>query len=137
MKFALIAAAALTLAAAPAARAQAPAAVPAAAAALTLMSKDLIAGPNKEVRVLELTSPPGAASMAHRHNGQVFVYVLSGAMVMQVAGQAPVTVGPGQMFYENPADVHLMSRNASTTQPARFLAIMILDKGAPVSIPVN
>lgn len=103
----------------------------------TLMVKDVIGLPGKEVRVLTVDSAPGAASPAHRHNGQVFVYVLSGAMIMQVQGSPPVTVGPGQTFYENPKDVHLVSKNASDTVPAKFLVVMIMDKGAPATAPVQ
>lgn len=102
-----------------------------------LMMKDLVAAPGKEVRMLSLTSAPGAASAVHRHNAQVFVYLLSGSMIMQVKGQPPVTLTPGQTFYESPTDIHLVSRNASQTEPAQFLVFMILDKGAPVSVPAE
>ncbi len=102
-----------------------------------LMAKDLIPGPGKEVRMMTIVSPPGGASAAHRHNAQVFVYMLSGSMVMQVKGQPPVTLLPGQTFYENPGDVHVVSRNASATEPAKFLAVMILEKGAATTVPVE
>ncbi len=102
-----------------------------------IMMKDLVGAPGKEVRVLSLTSAPGASSAVHRHNGQVFVYLLSGSMIMQVKGQPPVTLLPGQTFYESPTDIHVVSRNASQTEPARFLAFMIMDKGAPISAPVE
>jgi hypothetical protein len=42
-----------------------------------------------------------------------------------------VTLTPGQTFYEGPDDVHVVDRNASGTQPARFLVLLIKDKGAP------
>ena len=102
-----------------------------------LMLKDVIGMPGKEVRVVMVDSPPGASSPVHRHNAQVFVYILSGSMTMQVAGSSPVTVGPGQTFYEGPEDVHAMSKNASDTEPARFLAFLIMDKGAAVSVPLK
>jgi quercetin dioxygenase-like cupin family protein len=106
-------------------------------AAGPLMMKDIIGLPGKEVRVLTVDSAPGATSPVHRHNGQVFVYVLSGHMIMQVAGKPPVTVGPGETFYEDPNDIHTMSKNVSTTEPAKFLVFMIMPKGAPVSVPVK
>ena len=102
-----------------------------------LMLKDVIGMPGKEVRILTVDSAPGAASPMHRHNGQVFVYVLSGKIIMQVLGSPAVTLGPGDTFYESPDDIHSMSKNASDKDPARFLVFMILDKGAPVSIPVK
>jgi quercetin dioxygenase-like cupin family protein len=106
-------------------------------AAEPLMMKDIIGLPGKEVRVQTVDSAPGAASPVHRHNGQVFVYMLSGTMIMQVAGKPPVTVKPGETFYEDPADIHTMSKNASKTEPAKFLVFMIMSKGAPTTVPVK
>ncbi len=100
-----------------------------------LVQKDVIGLPGKEVRVLIVNSLPGAASPVHRHNAQVFVYMLSGKMIMQVAGSSPVTLGPGQTFYEGPEDIHSMSKNASDKEPAQFLVFMIIDKAAPTSVP--
>jgi len=110
---------------------------PAATPAPPLMTKDLIGMPGKEVRMQTVTSPPGGSSAPHRHNAQVFVYMLSGSMEMQVQGQAPVTLNPGQTFYEAPNDIHVMSRNLSQTEPAKFLVVMVTDKGAPTTIPVK
>jgi quercetin dioxygenase-like cupin family protein len=109
----------------------------AAAPAPPLMTKDLIGMPGKEVRMQVVTSAPGASSPVHRHNAQVFVYVLSGKMEMQVKGQAPVQLSPGQTFYESPTDIHAESRNLSQTEPAKFLVVMVIDKGAPTTIPVK
>jgi quercetin dioxygenase-like cupin family protein len=74
---------------------------------------------------------PGGASLPHRHNAQVFVYVLDGAVRMQTQGTAPVTLGPGKTFYESPGDIHTVSANASRTKPARMLVFMVKDKDAP------
>ncbi|MGO9991150.1 MAG: cupin domain-containing protein [Steroidobacteraceae bacterium] len=101
-----------------------------------LMARDIAGIPNKEVLMITVTYLPGGASLPHRHNAQVFVYVLEGAMTMQVDGSAPVTVGPGQTFYEGPHDVHRVSANASQTEPAKILVFMIKDKGKPASRPV-
>ena len=106
-------------------------------AAAPLMLKDVIGLPGKEVRVVIVDSAPGASSPVHRHNGQVFVYMLSGKMIMQVKGFPPVTVGPGDTFYENPDDIHTMSKNASDKDPARFVVFMIVNKGEPISTPVK
>ena len=101
-----------------------------------LMTRDLIGAPGKEVVVSTIDVPPGASSAPHRHDAQVFVYVLQGEMIMQVKGGRRLTLGPGQMFYENPSDVHSVSANASRTEPAKFLALSIKDKDKPGSIPV-
>jgi quercetin dioxygenase-like cupin family protein len=102
-----------------------------------LMTKDLIGLPGKEVRMQVVTSAPGAASPVHRHNGQVFVYILSGHMQMQVKDQPPVNLGPGETFYESPDDIHVASRNLSKTEPAKFLVVMVVNKGAPTTVPVK
>jgi len=87
---------------------------PASAASVTeLMTRDLIGVPGKEVLMITVTYLPGGASLPHRHDAQVFVYVLEGEMIMQVKGGAPATLGPGQSFYEGPTDIHQVSANAS------------------------
>ncbi|WP_244983666.1 cupin domain-containing protein [Acetobacter okinawensis] len=73
----------------------------------------------------------------HRHNASVFVYVLMGRVVMQVAGGKSVTLHAGQSFFEGPSDVHLIGRNASTTEAARFIAFFVKDRGAPFVQPVH
>ena len=102
-----------------------------------LMRRDLIGAPGKEVVVSAIDVPPGASSAPHRHNAQVFVYVLEGKMIMQVKGGARMTLGAGQTFYESPSDIHALSANASKTEPAKFLALSIKDKDKPGSIPVT
>lgn len=90
---------------------------------------------DQEVVVLEVDLAPGQAAPAHRHNAHVFVYVLEGSVTMRVAGGAAVTLSPGETYYENPDDVHLVTRNASETVSAKFLVHMIKTIGAPVSVP--
>ena len=94
-------------------------------------------GADKEILVLEINLEPGQASQPHRHNGHVFVYVLEGQINMQVAGGELKTLGPGEMFYENPQDIHAVSANASDSEPARFLVHIIKTVGAPVSAPAS
>ncbi|MGA7331698.1 MAG: cupin domain-containing protein [Pseudolabrys sp.] len=65
------------------------------------------------------------------------IYVLEGSVVEQVKGGKQVTLTPGQTFYEGPDDVHVIDRNASSTQPAKFLVVLIKDKGAPAVVPVK
>ncbi len=101
-----------------------------------LMTRDLVAASGKEVRMLTVEYPGGGASRPHRHDAQVFVYVLSGRVKMQVAGSPQVTLGPGEAFYEGPDDVHTVSANASQSEPARILVVMVRDKGKPLSTDV-
>ena len=103
----------------------------------SLMSKDLTGYPGKEVLMITVEHAPGGSSPVHRHNAHAMVYVLEGSVVMQVKGGQQVTLTPGQTFYEGPDDVHLVDRNASTTEPAKFLVFLIKNKGAPALMPVE
>ena len=102
-----------------------------------LMSKDLPESPGKEVLMITVEHAPGGSNASHRHNAHAFVYVLEGSVVMQLKGGKEVTLTPGQSFYEGPGDVHVVDRNASSTQPAKFLVLLIKDKGAPALVPAQ
>jgi quercetin dioxygenase-like cupin family protein len=102
-----------------------------------LMSKDLPESPGKEAVMITVEHVPGGSSAIHRHNAHAFVYMLEGSVVMQLRGGQEVTLTPGQTFYEGPDDVHLVDRNASDTQPAKFLVLLIKDKGAPALVPAQ
>ena len=102
-----------------------------------LVTKDLAGLPGKEGSMLTVEYAPGATSAEHRHNAHTFVYVLEGSVVMQVKGGKEVTLGPGQTFYESPDDIHTVSKNASTTKPAKFLVFFVKDKGAPATVPAK
>ena len=102
-----------------------------------LMSKDLPEYPGKEGLMITVVYPPGASDPIHRHNAHAFVYVLEGAVVMQVKGGKEITLTPGQSFYEGPNDIHVVGRNASTTKPAKILVLLVKNKDAPVLIPVK
>jgi len=101
-----------------------------------LMSKELAGNPDKEVLMITVEHVPGGSSAIHRHDAQAFVYVLEGSVVMQLKGGEQVTLTAGQTFYEGPDDVHLVDRNASSTEPAKFLVVLIKNKGAPALVPV-
>ena len=104
-----------------------------------LMAQPLpgFSGPEKEGSVSIVEFPPGTSSAAHRHNAHVFVYVLEGSLVMQVKGGQEVTLKAGETFYEKPDDIHVVSKNASTTAPAKILTFFVKDKGAPTTVPAN
>jgi quercetin dioxygenase-like cupin family protein len=103
----------------------------------SLMSKDLKDNPGKEVSMITVEFPPGGKDPIHRHDAHGFIYVLEGSVVMQVKGGKEVTLKPGQTFYEGPDDVHTVGRNASNTKPAKILAVLVKDKGAPLLTPVE
>lgn len=98
----------------------------------SLLSKDLEDLPGKELSMILVQYPPGGADPVHRHHAHALVYVLEGSIVMQVKHGVPVTLTPGQSFYEGPDDVHVVGRNASDTAPARFLVVLLKEKGSPI-----
>jgi len=106
------------------------------AAVTPLMTKELADVPGKEAQMITVVYPPGSSDPVHRHNAHAFVYVLEGSVVMQLKGGKQVTLTPGQTFYEGPDDVHVVGRNASNTKPAKFLVLLVKNKGAPVLVPV-
>jgi quercetin dioxygenase-like cupin family protein len=72
---------------------------------------------------------PGAASPPHRHANSAFIYayVLSGAIRSQVDDEPARVYRPGEWWFENPGAHHRVSANASETEPARLLAVFIVD----------
>src|ERR1700741_2762618 len=114
------------------------AAVPAKAADVKeLFAIDLPDYPGKEGRMIEVSYPPGARDMVHRHDADAFVFVLEGQIVMQLKGKPAVTLKAGQTFYEGPTDVHVVGRNASNAEPARVVVVLLKGKGAPLQTPVK
>jgi quercetin dioxygenase-like cupin family protein len=105
---------------------------PAAAQSL-VFSESLPNAPGKRLSAVVVDYAPGAASPAHHHAGSVFAYILLGKVRSKVS-DGPVTVyEAGQSFFEPPGSQHLVSENASTTEPARLLAIFIADEGATLT----
>jgi quercetin dioxygenase-like cupin family protein len=101
----------------------------------SLVSKELKDIPGKEGVMITVTFPPGGADPVHRHNAHGFIYVLEGSVIMQVKGGKEETLKAGQTFYEGPDDVHVVGRNASKTEPAKLVAFLVKDKGAPLLLP--
>jgi quercetin dioxygenase-like cupin family protein len=94
-----------------------------------LMTKDLpdVAGKEGMIEIVDFA--PGEASQPH-----LFVYVLEGTVITQVKGGKPQTVHAGEVFHESPTDLHIVSRNASETQPAKLLVFYVKAKGAPPTV---
>ena len=94
-----------------------------------VMQKDLADIPGKEMLMITVEYPPGTVESVHRHDAYAFLYVLEGTIVEQVRGGKEVTLTRGQTFYEGPDDVHIVGRNASATQPARFVVVLVKKTG--------
>ena len=87
------------------------------------------------VTVVEVSYAPGESSGAHRHPGITIAYVLEGEVRSKVGNDLEKLYTTGQMFLETPNQVHAVSRNASTTKPARLLAVMLAEKGKQLTTP--
>ena len=88
-----------------------------------------------EVTVSEVDFPAGRVGRVHHHAGFVLAYVLEGAIVSKVSGQAEKTYHKGEMFFEPPGSTHEVSNNANQTAPARLLAMIFAKKGATLTLP--
>ena len=89
------------------------------------------------VTVVEVSYAPGAGSGPHRHPGITIAYVLEGEVRSKVGDGPEQSYTAGQMFLETPGQLHAVSRNASTTQPARLLAILLAEKGQALTTPAE
>ena len=88
-----------------------------------------------QVTVSYVDFPPGRKGHVHHHAGFVLAFVLDGAILNKVSGQAERVYHKGEMFYEPPGSTHQVSDNASTTEPARLLAMIFAKKGATLTLP--
>jgi quercetin dioxygenase-like cupin family protein len=104
-----------------------------------LMTKDLTDIPGREVLMFTVEKAPGGSDPSYqlfstlhsRNYAHGFIYVLEGAMKVQVGGGKEVTLTQGQTWYEGPHDVHSIGQNASSTKPVKFLVFLVKDKDAP------
>jgi quercetin dioxygenase-like cupin family protein len=107
------------------------AAEPIGASASPVFATQLPNVPGKSLTAVVVRYAPGAASPSHHHAGSVFVYVLSGVIRSQVSTGGPVKdYKAGETFFEPPGSDHLVSANASPTEPASLLATFVADDGA-------
>ena len=81
--------------------------------------------------------PPGTSNPPHRHNAHLFLHVLEGQLIVQLKGGQPVTLNPGDTYYEAPDDIHMVSRNPSDSVPAKALIFMVKKIGAPATTLVK
>jgi len=102
-----------------------------------LMKQSLADMAGKVATVLTVDYAPGAASDPHVHPGSVFAYVLEGAVVSQLDGGEPITYTKGQSWYESPKKPHIVSKNASKTEPAKLLVILLSQEDEAIKAPVK
>jgi quercetin dioxygenase-like cupin family protein len=110
---------------------------PMAATKVTELMKQAIAQfPGHEVMMITLDLPPGGGSPAHRHPGHhAFGYVLEGSYKIRLDDGAERILRKGETFYEAPGQLHAVSRNASDTEPAKVLVLVLAESGKPLTVP--
>jgi quercetin dioxygenase-like cupin family protein len=89
--------------------------------------------PGKKVTVVRVAYGPGGFTPSHRHGGSVAAYVTKGQIRSQLKGGPLETFEVGQSFFEPPGATHLVSANASNTEPAELTAVFIADEGAELT----
>ena len=92
---------------------------------------------NWAVTAIEVVYGPGESTAAHSHPGITVAYVLEGEIRSKVGDAPEQTYKPGQMFIESPGEVHAVSGNASDSKPAKLLAILMAEKGKPLTTMVK
>nr|WP_233887865.1 cupin domain-containing protein [Paraburkholderia flagellata] len=90
----------------------------------------------KNVDIATVTFAPGQASAPHMHPGSIFAYVTVGHVVSQLEGSPARTYGPGEAWYEPPGAHHLVSRNASETEPAQIVVFALAGPHDPIKTPI-
>lgn len=98
-----------------------------------VLQKDLPNAPGMVMTAETVTYAPGQSSAPHRHGGFLMAYVLKGAIVSQVEGEAEKTFTAGQSWTEAPGAHHLVCRNPSPTEPAEFLVVFVAARDAALS----
>ena len=89
--------------------------------------------PGKRVTIVRVFYGPGGFTPAHRHAGSVTAYVTKGEIRSQLGGGPVETFKVGQSFFEPPGATHLISANASNTEPAELIAVFVADEGAQLT----
>jgi quercetin dioxygenase-like cupin family protein len=89
------------------------------------------------VTAVEVNYGPGESSAAHHHPGITIAYVLEGEIRSKVGDDPEKVYRPGEMFLETPNQLHAVSGNASATRPAKLLAILLAEKGVPLTTPAK
>ena len=99
-----------------------------------LIDKEVLAGlPDQEANVMLAEMPPGWIGGKHYHPGHVFVYVLEGAMTLELEGKDPVTIKAGEIYHELPNQV-MLAKNPSATEGLKLMVFQVGTHGKPMMI---
>jgi quercetin dioxygenase-like cupin family protein len=87
----------------------------------------------KRVTIVRVFYGPGGFTRPHRHSGSVSAYITKGEIRSQLGGGPVETLKVGQSFFEPPGSTHMVSANASNTEPAELIAVFVADEGAQLT----
>jgi quercetin dioxygenase-like cupin family protein len=87
----------------------------------------------KRVTIVRVFYGPGGFTPPHRHSGSVTAYITKGEIRSQLGGGPLETFAVGQTFFEPPGSTHIVSANASATEPAELIAVFVADEGATLT----
>ncbi len=103
-----------------------------------VIAEALANAPGQKLTAVLVSYPPGGKSVSHRHAGSVFAYVVSGKIRSQNSATGPAKVySAGESFFEPMGSTHLISENASDTEPASLLAVFVAPDGATLTMPAK
>lgn len=86
--------------------------------------------------MLSVFIPPGLAGGKHYHPGDEFLYLLEGALTIEIDGKAPVSLKPGETIHIPGKAIH-RAFNPNANAPARVLTFGVFQKGQPDTTPVK
>ena len=89
--------------------------------------------PGKRVTIVRVFYGPGGFTRPHRHSGSVTAYITRGEIRSQLGGGPVELFKVGQSFFEPPGATHMISANASNTEPAELVAVFVADEGAQLT----
>ena len=103
-----------------------------------IASEALANAPGQKLTALMVNYPPGGKSAAHKHAGSVFAFVVSGKIRSQNSATGPAKIyNAGEGFFEPQGSTHMISENASATEPASLLAVFVAPDGAMLTMPAK
>lgn len=94
-----------------------------------LRTETLPKGDYRNAAIATVEYAPGGETKKHRHDVAIFAYVLEGAVESQLDGQEIKNYKKGDTWYEPPGTIHAVSRNDSSTQPAKLLVFVVGEEG--------
>jgi quercetin dioxygenase-like cupin family protein len=89
--------------------------------------------PGKRVTIVRVFYGPGGFTRPHKHSGSVTAYITKGEIRSQLGGGPVEVFKVGQTFFEPPGSTHMISANASNTEPAELVAVFVADEGAQLT----